>query len=351
MKVGLLTFYKGINHGAILQANAIYTVFKEKGYDVEFIAYRNKTHFFQELISAFFTYRVNKFYNNSIKLFLLNKFTKKYFKESKRVFSIKGFKKLKYDCIVVGSDIVWNFNKPRWRYDPVYFGFHSENTKLIAYAPSIGDSTTSEEILPAEIKIGISKFESIGARDYSTQKFVAELIGNEIPMVLDPTFLVPLDHLKGECKYSKYILIYAFSKFNSIQIKEIQQLCKNEGLTTISVGYTQKWCDINKAFVGIEDWLEFFRNAEYIITSTFHGTLFSIINNKQFCTIGNEKINCKLDYIVPLLELQNRIITQSDSIVKLLHDPIDYDKVNVTLDINRKKSLDYLFDKIKNENR
>lgn len=350
MKIGILTFYKGINHGATLQAYATYSILKDKGHDVELIAYRNKFHLINEVKAGFFTYRFSKFLNNAIKWVALSKFSKTSFVQTSNFYSPKKLEDLNYDFIIIGSDIVWCFKPSNCRPDPVYFGLFNTKSNLIAYAPSIGNSDSKIDDVPDFISKGLSRFKSIAVRDYVTQKFVFEQIGINVPLVLDPTLLLNTSKLNARCNYTRFILIYAFGQFKKETIKKIKEFCTIEGLTTIAVGYTQSWCDINKSSVGIEEWLGFFKDATYVITGTFHGTLFSILYRKQFCTIENDKINCKLEYIIDLLKLRHRMVSSSLLATEVLKQIIDYNHIYSILEPEKERSINYIFENLNYEN-
>lgn len=113
--------------------------------------------------------------------------------------------KLKMDCVIVGSDEVWNYNDKK-SYSDIKFGIGLDAKKLIAYAPSVGQTSGKD----ASIRIveGIRKFTSVSARDELTEQFAEAIRGETITRVTDPTFLceIPDDVVLNVRK--PYILFY-----------------------------------------------------------------------------------------------------------------------------------------------
>ena len=115
---------------------------------------------------------------------------------------------------------------------------------------------------------------------------------------------------------------------------------KKNGLRIISCGYYHSWCDEN-VNADPKEFLEMFIHASYIITDTFHGTVFSIINKKRFVSIIRDN-SFKVKYLLDKLDLENRIASSSNEIETILEKPVAYEISDKLLEFERKKSENYL---------
>lgn len=339
MKIGILTFHEGINHGGFFQAYSTYSYLKEKGYDVEIINYKNKTHWFLEYKAFLWTKNPIKLFKNIKKIGM--------FKKAHKQFELTNFSKnindintSIYDVIVIGSDIVWNY---QWKFlgkDPVYFGHGLNSKKLVSYAPSCG-AVDLNKTIPNFVKEGLKKFSHISVRDENTYTLVEKAIHKEVKIVLDPTFIYNINGKEIEPnEKEEYILVYAYH----IREKEISStinFAKQNNLKLISVGYSNSWCDKNIIDIGPFEWLGYFKNAKYIVTGTFHGTIFSIKYQKNFVTSTNPGIETKIKTILETIGLSDRVIEDTD-VKKVLDNEINYECVNKELNILIDDSRNYL---------
>lgn len=189
------------------------------------------------------------------------------------------------DIVIFGSDQIWN---PNW-YHPFYFGNYEQiKTKLIAYAPSFGVSEISNnrEI----IKKAISRFSSIRLREESGCHIAEKMLNKKINLVVDPTLLLDSkewDELiePTEMNVKNYVLCYMlsdnFNHWNAIKSfakKNNKQLViiPHDGYSYIQSNNVVRDCSVG-------NFLYLIKNADYVITDSFHGSVFSIIYNKDFC--------------------------------------------------------------------
>ena len=146
MKIGILTFHEGINHGGFFQAFSTYSFLKSEGYDVEIINYKNKTHWLTEYKAFLVTKNPKRLISNIKKIFAFKKDQKSmnlgpFTKDISRI-------KENYDVIVVGSDIVWNYEWDFLGKDPVYFGHGLNAKKWVSFAPSFGAVDCEKTSIP-----------------------------------------------------------------------------------------------------------------------------------------------------------------------------------------------------------
>lgn len=311
MKIGILTFHDGLNHGAFLQAFSTLSFLKKTYNNVFIINYKNKNHLQKEGIFQIFNYRnplrINDFFKkrkafrNDQKKMSLTKFTS----------DIEDIKRLDLDLIIVGSDVVWNTKI--FGFDKIYFG-GLENFKQISYAASFGWSNAEDHL--SLIREGISKFSHISVRDDNSQEIIKSLINCCPKIVLDPTFLIDwniYENISSRAKkYKDYILIYAYYISND-EIKFIRQFAQKNNLICISIGYRQKWCKENLMNVGPFEWLSFFKGATHVVTSTYHGTIFSIIFKKSFYVSINSKIKSRVLTLFKIADIDHNYFLKTEN--------------------------------------
>ena len=354
MKVGTLTFHRAINLGAVLQAYALSEYIKKTGNECDIIDYRC------EYIENH--YKKSKFFANGIKgavVHLLcdghdaerkkkfSEFSDKYLPVSKKAYTENDLKTANqsYDKFITGSDQVWNYAVAD--FDKAYFlDFVTDSKKKLSYAASFGFDKIPEDKETDYYNL-LNDFNHISVREASAVDIVKDLASKDATQVLDPVFLLSADDWnklteKDEPK-EKYILIYAFCVTENI-LKKAQELSNATGYKIYGITFIIKPLKGLKQInaVGPLDFLNLIKNAEFVVTNSFHGTAFSIIYNKKFFVEYYKLdvcINARFDSILGITGLENRCISNFDT---GLLDTIDYDAVNEKLDEERKKSYDFL---------
>ena len=356
-KIGIVTYHRPINYGAILQVYALQKKIKELGVECDVIDYRNSTlenlHKKRRLTEAKtikqFARDVFLFKNHNLKFDKFREFAEKNLNFSKPFFDFDELVKIEnmYDKFIAGSDQVWNYKINKM--DPVYFlGFIEKKSKKSSYAASFGVNSIPEEYKEQYIQY-LNSFDEILIREKQGVKIISDLISKESRVVLDPTLLVSKEEW---CEVSadnivsddKYILVYAFggSKYIMDLAKNIS---KETGYKIIWISNTYKK-SLNIKYVksaGPDEFLGLFKNAEYIITNSFHGTVFSINFNKQFFTELLPKTkgtNSRMEDILDLFEISDRII--NDSSPRVIDNKINYNYVNEILEKTKFESLSLL---------
>lgn len=140
-----------------------------------------------------------------------------------------------------------------------------------------------------------------------------------------------------------YLLVYAYGHRISAEeeIRAIQSFAKKRGLKTVAVGGSQFWCDYYIAATPMR-LLDYFYNAEYVITDTFHGCIFSVIHGKKFGVLVRESNRNKITCLLKDLKLKNRQIENPAQLEQVVTAEIDYDKVEQLLEGERRRTKTYL---------
>ena len=350
MKIGILTFHRAINYGAFLQAFALKHYLESLDHQVEMVDYWPEGHAdvyrllphawkqrslfgkFKGLVSLFFRYgRAKKRRDGMRRLVSL------YFglKDTPRYVTPESLRYASYDCIVYGSDqIWWKSTIPNYLgFDPVYWGeYIPASVKPRAYAPSMGIID-----LPREdkewIKGWLGNFDALSVRESSLYDAIHNLTNKEISVVLDPVFLLSKEVWSKYCypiKRSKYILYYNLlpSKEGDTLVKqlklkwgyEVVEITGSIDIKKIGVRYVQT----ADAF----DFISLIKNAEFVVTSSFHGTAFSIIFERQFYAVGFGNRVGRVESLLAQLHIRERLVR---NISHLPDEEINYDAVSEAL--------------------
>ena len=264
-----------------------------------------------------------------------------------------------FDCIVVGSDQVW-----REIYSPdiedYFLGFLPEDDKRlkITYAASFGtaDSPISEAHLPNCVRLA-KHFDALSVREESGAKILKETFGLESRVVLDPTLLLSAGQYRFPVERNRaggvvsYILDETDDKDGIVS-----QVAKNLGAKETKVRISTRSADVGTLLKpSVEEWLASFASADFVVTDSFHGCVFSIINHKPFIAIANKDRGLeRFTTLLGSFGLMDRLIFDSKEFEKkrsLLLQPIDYESVNAKMQELMQESLEYLTSSLKYANK
>jgi len=358
MKIGILTYHNTTNYGAVFQCYALQKYILNKGIQCETINYNNSvlknrysTNIFsnniKQTIKKIRNYRFTKNLNRSFEEFIKENI--KLSKSEYNEISINEANK-EYDKFIVGSDQIWNL-KLSGNDKNYYLDFVKDNNKKNSYAASFG--ITSFEKCQEKIIIDLlKKFKNISVREKHGIELINKLgIKNKVNQHIDPVFLLDKEQWsKFICEIKtkkKYILVYEITYTNNM-MDFARNLAKKNNYEIIFVSGTNRKmkCATNKSNLSPEEFLSYLKNAEYIITSSFHCMAFSVIFNKEFYydtpNAGNNT-SSRLDSLAELLGLTQRKLNTNQGIYENM---IDYKKVNKIVNIEVKKANKYLNDLI-----
>ena len=240
MKIGILTHQYINNYGAFLQAWALREAIAElfPNDEVQIIDYVNLKHFIINAGGWFRFYKNRESFKDWMeKIKLPRTFAKARNQEmilSKRCFNAKQINALDFDCIIVGSDEVWNYKDTKGNV-ALKFGEGLTCKNLIAYAPSVG-KTAADECVPEYVIRGIKKFKKISARDDLTEQLVCNITGTAPERVLDPTFLAEFPRAELAAKKKPYILFYYCENLPHNILNQIFSYAKEHGLAVYGAG-------------------------------------------------------------------------------------------------------------------
>ena len=333
--IRIITLYNSYNVGAFLQAFSLYSLLKKKNWDVSFLDVgQNPEEYF---------WRSIKYVRNPVDIIFQLRQRRKYRRAVKKHLPIVKKNQLgQRDTIIVGSDEMWNVNNGSFVHLQEYFGRNLVCRKKITYAVS-GNGTGVDDLRQFDKTINFSEFDALSVRDNSTAMLVSSVAKRTAKKVCDPTVLFRNFQSEPVKKLGyDFLLVYTYpANLTNEERERIKEYAKRNGLKTVSVSLYNSWCDVNIAAEPLE-FLGYLEQAKAVVTSTFHGTLLSIIYQKNVYTYAhnNEKI-CEL---LKDLKLSYRIVDG----VYCYEDisVIDYVQVNARLDQMQSKADKWLSDNL-----
>lgn len=354
-KIGIITHYNVHNHGAQLQMYALIKVLDAMGYKASALQFIKNYDFMPS--------NASKKYNISlksiplyIKYWLKNGFACTLYNIKKRSIlekfreenALMGeyYSQAKdLGTVILGSDEIFSIEPGL---NPCFFGMGVPCEKIISYAGSFGPTTRGfivEKHAEEFVRAGLLHIDSISVRDKNSKEIVQSLINAEPVLVCDPVILYGYKkeiEINKKTRKTKYLLIYSYDKTlnDKESISKIRAYAKQKGLKIYSVGFYHKWCDknINVKPLEIFSW---FKNAEMVITDTFHGAVLSLVTNAQFIVKLKDNQN-KLHWLLKEYLQEGRIVQDFDEIDGVAQQSIDFNEVNAIIEKNREKSLEYL---------
>lgn len=374
MKVGILTILNVNNYGAELQCCALYRKLQQLGYDAEVINYLfgiHPEHVFdgekrtvpiplKQLIKVKLLPVVQNMFcmfhqkNKRLRNKRFDEFHAKYNHLTSTVYpSVKSLyeAKFNYDVLCIGSDQVWNYMKG-YSLEPFFACFDKNNTKKITYASSIGLSSLSVEAEQV-FKKELTNFASISVREQQASEILEKLLNRKIDVVLDPTLILNKQEWIEVAKYDmcpkeKYLLVYIVTiKPCDYVLTLARHIAKRRNLKIVRIcrdAYPEhSGSDVEEILTaGPSDFVGLFSKAEFVVTNSFHGTVFSINFSKPFYSVikSHHSTNSRLTSILKKLGLEDRIVPVGSQLPVI--SDIDFSNPSAKLEAERKLSIEYI---------
>lgn len=337
MKVGILTFHDAHNYGAVLQAFALKKYIKNIGHDAKIINYHHET------IPDGFPKE-----NNETRWEKFDKFIKELIDyDTQTYITEEELEKLDIDLWICGSDQIWNTEITRGFNRGFFLDFGTKGKK-ISYAVSMGIPclpTENEE----NFKNSINKLHKISVREESLKQYTEKFTDKEVVRTLDPTLLLDkndYEELLLENKHGDYILIYALGPDDRLtQIAKKIAKEKNVKILELNDNKIEGYFCEQISDAGPEEFLTLIKNAKAIITNSFHGTIFSILFEKEFYTITRLNRNSRMENILEIVDMKDRLIHTLEDLEKIKEQ--DYKEAYRRLVVEKEKSKEFLKNALK----
>lgn len=376
MNIGIITGYRIINYGSVLQAYATQEAIKSYGHTTKLVRFENnKNDLFKmlgiarNLVSIYhwnlrfqrIKTKKNRAKENSeerIKKFI--DFIEKNIIETEQLSCGKELKEAvrQFDIVVAGSDQIWHPSNRTLHYFTLDF---INDIKKISYASSFGVSR-----LPVQMKFGykkaLSQFDYITVREQSGVEIVEDL-GLKAYLVVDPTLLLTAEEWSKVARYKEsyqdYIFCYFLGSRKEGRIKA-EEMKRKTGMKIITIASIDDHIELDDEYAdsivdkaGPEEFLGLIKNAKYVFTDSFHCSVFSIIFNKQFFTFkrfnNNSKIstNSRIENLLGLLGMEDRICDEETKIDSI--QDVNFIEVQRKLEFLRKESKKHLEEALKGD--
>lgn len=367
-KIGLITFHASHNIGSMLQTYAMQHVL-ESIYDknVEVINFSTKRQ--KEIYSLFFKWDSIKkaIMNIAVLLFYkqfksrfndFEKFLGEYINTTERKYeTVDELAEIEneYDVLVCGSDQIWNTNCAD--FDNAYFLSFAKDTPKIAYAPSLGGKNILSNIKknPKVYTQYLEGFHRLSVREENGKKWLKELTDKKIEVLPDPTLLLDKSNWEALAKQrefeEKYIFFYG-AVYHPDTYEVLEKISKKLNMKIVMLDY-KRWFFKKNLLRGFSiskhcspaDYLGLIKNAEMVITTSFHGTIFSTVFNKNFWTLTFKSTNEDDDRIQTLLnqlDMSSRRIYMEDIGNIDLSEDVNYDNYVDSIENLRERGFSYL---------
>ena len=358
MKVGILTYHDALSYGARLQTLALQECIRHLGHEVSIIDYRGNVHkpmHWYDVLRAHSPWGLVSRFNQYNTDRAFRGFNQKFYRLSAPCLTEEELRSVTQglDAIVVGSDQVWqlrNFREGR-RFDPNYFlHFVQKPVRRVAYAASFGHDLPLARI--GEELDDIKKFDFLSIREGKAASELAALLKREVSHACDPTLLWGregfdslLPRIEGE---PRNVFYFSLSSQGKRDGEIIDTACRLFREDVVLESRPLRICLKGRNFIGNPiQWINAIRSARFVLTNSFHGTVFSILYHRPFLFLPwtNEGQNVRIKELLNNLNLSNRIFTdaisaeqQADAMVA----PIAWERVDDTLSRWRQASRDYL---------
>jgi polysaccharide pyruvyl transferase WcaK-like protein len=373
MKIGILTQPLHKNYGGILQNYALQKILKDMGHEVWTIDRNFNSHGYRKYASIIKRILLKPFNRNApIRVWPTKKeeeiitqyiraFIKSNIQSTEKITATKQLTRLHqkyaFEAYIVGSDQVW-----RPRYSPCLTNYfldfveYDSRVKKIAYAASFGvDEWEFTQEQTKECARLAKEFHAISVREDSGIELCKKYLGVDAVHLLDPTLLLRKeDYLSiinnGNTTPSKGdLFVYILDK-DEKKTNIVNKVAKEKNLTPFKLLPKQFLIEANKSeiekciYPPIEQWLRAFMDAEFIITDSFHGTIFSIIFGKPFLVVGNKKRGMsRFNSLLEIFQLEERMINENDEFdFSILSKKINYSDIYAILQKKQQESILFL---------
>jgi len=377
--IGICIKYFHENYGGMLQAFATIKMLEERGIEYELIQYEKEKTIARLLASlprllngvllndkyeAFLKKMGTKmhpaFANENLKrMNAFDSFRSTYFTRLSPVF--RGFSKLcdgtkRYNAVVTGSDQLWSpAGLPTNYYNLM---FVPDSIKKISYASSFGVKNIPW-YQKKRTAAFLERIDHISMRENRGAEIVYELTGKEVPVVLDPVFNFDCQGWNNLIPFHKEInepYIFAYFLGNNPAHRDVvNKAAKKLGIKIVALRHLDQYVSADEKFgdyapydVGPDRFLNLLRGAEYVCTDSFHGSCFSIINEKKFIVFNRysdqskHSKNTRIDSLCTNLGLNQRRYSNNRALEEQLTDSISYHEVYQKLESIKKISDEYL---------
>lgn len=372
MRIGILTLPLHTNYGGILQAYALQRVLQGMGHEVVVIDEEKQFRFSLKR-------RIEMYVKGKLKRLLLGKdaiiYSPEYYKllweartkytgqfvaehiARRGVSNISEITEGEFDAFVVGSDQIW-----RERYAKLFPGVRNAflqftegwNVRRISYAASFGtDKWEYNKSDTVTCSVMVQRFDAVSVREASGVELCRDKLSVEATHVVDPTLLLDstdyIKLIKTDTSRSQGDLMCYLLDQSTDSSKIVSSIAEAKALKPFSTNTqteNQQLSLEERIQPPIEEWLQGFRDAEFVVTDSFHACIFSILFAKPFVVIGNKSRGmARFESLLQVFGLTDRLVCSHEDYLsrrETLLKSIDYEQVSRILDEKRSEALEFL---------
>lgn len=349
MKIGIVTFWwSSDNYGQLLQLFALQTYLRKRGHDpflIRYAPWKDAWRFF-----SFSKVWHILFHPSKILSFMINKRTDYKIRKNNIIHDrqFEGFLRETIhftdriyssgdlftdppaaDMYITGSDQVWGARLPH----PVYFlQFGDKKVKRMSFAASFGDSLIFfHPFYYSKLKPYLNTFDLITVRELKALEICRNAGISEVSLIPDPTLMIE------ECDYDQlclnqralsypYCLVYMLEneKLTTVKMSAVAEFIKTKGLKMMYVASQGRFDNYSKVYPTIPQFLSYIKNADFVITNSFHGTALSILYARKFAAIPQREGNrTRIDTLLSLYELKSHWVEVSSQLERVYNLPMD----------------------------
>lgn len=382
MKIGLVLAYKGVNYGMLLQAYATQRIVEKLGFETEILDYSRTSfkhvrltpwllfYFFDELKRRRKMKERCKLFSDEIHLNnvqdrknISNEFINIYLLHRLKC---KGIDELEakgktYNGVIVGSDQIWPPDSAFGNFTTLRFV--PDEVNKISYATSLGvfsypfwSKSSAADFL--------KRINHISVREEQGKQIINGFSNVHVDVVVDPTYLLTkqewIDLIpEATIIEDDYVLCYFLG--NEEKHKKLaREYADKHKIKLVSILSTESFSDMDLSFAdeivvgkGPCEFINLIRHANVVMTDSFHGLAFSVINNVPFYIYYRTKVgstgsrNSRIDNVLKMWGLESRLMLDDSNIKDFDSNPINYDKVNESVKVKREYSKNYLIAALK----
>ena len=357
MKVGIMSMQRIQNYGSFLQAYALKKTIESLGHEVVFVDYhpgeivinhrtKRSVADFIKLVVRYLDHRTTAKKRRMYQA--AHDFPKKY-NEMLSMIGVSSAKNCNsnVDVMVIGSDEVFNClqDGADVGFSPVLFGHGLSAKKTISYAASFGFTTL--EMLKqygkdAEVASYLNELDAISVRDKNSYSIVEALTNKPIAENVDPVLIYEFQDEVPVIDKKDFIVVYAYrGRISKDEGKWIKQFAKKHNKTLVALGGVQDFCDEYQVVNGFEV-LGYIKAADYVITDTFHGAIFSIKYGKKFAAIIRDSNRQKLGDLLTKFDVSNRAVYTMETLEDILKSQYDINNTELRIANEKSKAVYYL---------
>lgn len=366
MKIGIMSMQRIVNYGSFLQAYGLKMTIQDLGHEVQFVDYKvehewmdeqqdfsEKYPFFHVIKRAIrMSSRTYRAWRTSQKK--MNQSFDSFAKTFKRDFlpflGVENEPNLSpdVDTLVIGSDEVFNCTQSgnEVGYSKQLFGYGRQAKRLISYGASFGNTTLNKLQnygIDTEIAVYLSDFDSISVRDDHSYNIIKLLTGITAYKHIDPVLVYPFEEADEiKIPIRDYIIVYAYAgRIKEEEASAIRDFARKQGKKIVTLGFYQPFCDQWIPATPFEV-LAYIKHADFVITDTFHGTVFSIKYQKRFGTLIRESNAQKVGDLLRRFQLENHQIKDLSKLTEIVETSMDNNMIKKIVAREKKAAIEYL---------